>query len=74
MIKFLEQARKGRAIDLRITSNFSDLKSGKIKIVSENAESIPLIRSLLEDSGCLSSPDDLSTSEGKHSGHSAQAV
>ena len=42
MIKFLEQSRKGQAIDLRITSNFSDLESGKIKIVSENQDSMDL--------------------------------
>ena len=36
MIKFLEQARKGLVIDLRITANFIDLESGKLKIVSEN--------------------------------------
>ena len=65
MIKYLAAARAGRHLDLRITTNFSDLDSGKIKMVTENRESIEAIRTLLDEGWHLLSPEDLSTSEGQ---------
>jgi hypothetical protein len=65
MKKFLDEARKGFIIDLKITSNVTDLDSGKLKIVTENPDTIEIVRSLLDDNWCLLSPDDLSTSAGQ---------
>ena len=53
MKKFLEEARKGYIMDLKITSNYSDLESGKLKIVTENPDTIDTVRSLLDDKGAI---------------------
>ena len=68
LTRFLDLARKGEmVIEFRITSNYQDLSSGKLKIATENPNAIIAIKRLLQDLddwGVLG-PDDLSTTEGQ---------
>ena len=52
-------------MDLKITSSYSVLESGKLKIVTENPDTIDTVRSLLDDNWSLLSPEDLTTSAGQ---------
>ena len=63
--KFLDEARKGYIMDLKITSSYSVLESGKLKIVTENPDTIDTVRLLLDDNWSLLSPEDLTTSAGQ---------
>ena len=68
LTRFLDMARKGEmVVEFRITSNYQDLSSGKLKIATENPYAIDAVKRLLEDldDWRVLGPDDLSTTEGQ---------
>ena len=65
--EFVRRSKDGLEIDLRFTSKQIDLKSGKIKMLSENENAPTVIKTLLNNSNLweVLGPEDLASTEGQ---------
>ena len=67
LTEFIRRSKDGLEVDLRFTSKQIDLKSGNIKMLSENENTPTVLKTLLNNSNIweVLGPEDLASSEGQ---------